>query len=371
MDISDAIKSIKTIKGISSYDEITTKQTIVLHVFQALGWNIFDKDEVLPEYAVEHRRVDYSLRIFGKNMVFVEVKKPSEELEKHEEQLLDYSFRQGIQLAILTNGITWWFYLPMLGEKWANRKFYAIDIQEQDIDSISSRFLELLGKQNVESGDALRYAEKIHENKKKRETIQKVLPDAWNKIVGEPDSLLIDLIAETTERICGFRPLSGEISHFLSKNSTYLQVPTFDKLEAQKLSDPKILNRRTEQASVRILKQGTIYNETDGRGGGLIRVTIDGKSFEGTSIPKLYLIVLKYIVDNGSINNIQLPTKTGNIRHFLFKGEKPIHQNKKPFTKPVSYGDYHLEAHVNREQGITYLGELCELIGYKFHVDLK
>ena len=144
MNIANAIKSIKAIKGISSYDEITTKQTIVLYVFQALEWNIFDKDAVLPEYAVEHRRVDYSLRINGKNMVFVEVKKPSEELEKHEEQLLDYSFRQGIQLAVLTNGITWWFYLPMLVEKWANRKFYAIDLQEQDIKSISSRFIELL-----------------------------------------------------------------------------------------------------------------------------------------------------------------------------------------------------------------------------------
>ena len=99
----------------------------------------------------------------------------------------------------------------------------------QENHSLSDK---LLGKQNVELGDSLRYAEKMHENKKKRETIQKVLPDAWNKLVSEPDSLLVDLIAETAEKICGFRPLSNEISNFLRKNSEFLQVLPTEKAES-------------------------------------------------------------------------------------------------------------------------------------------
>ena len=47
-------------------------------------------------------------------------------------QLLDYSFRQGVELAILTNGKTWWFYLPTKKGDWKARKFYTIDIIQQE-----------------------------------------------------------------------------------------------------------------------------------------------------------------------------------------------------------------------------------------------
>lgn len=150
MELADSVNAIKLLKGVDSYDEITTKQTIVLRIFQALGWNIFSTDEVFPEFAVENRKVDYCLR-GGKRSVFVEVKKPAEELGKHEEQLLDYSFKEGITMAVLTNGRTWWFYLPLLSKKWKDRRFYTIDMIEQETKSISLRFEELLAKKNVQT----------------------------------------------------------------------------------------------------------------------------------------------------------------------------------------------------------------------------
>lgn len=45
--------------------------------------------------------------------------------------------------------------------------------------------------------------------------IEETIPEAWNKIITEPDSLLIDLLSETTEKICGFKPEAGEINQFL------------------------------------------------------------------------------------------------------------------------------------------------------------
>lgn len=363
MDITDAIESIKAIKHASSYDEITTKQTIILHVFQALGWDIFNRKEVIPEYAVERRRVDYSLQIQGKNMVFVEVKKPSEDLEKHEEQLLDYSFRQGIKLAILTNGISWWFYLPTLGEKWTKRKFYAINIYEQDIDIISSRFIELLEKENVASGKALENAEKIHANKRKKETIKKTLPNAWNKLIEEPDPLLIDLVAETTEKICGFRPSQRELTYFLSKISENITIPSYKKADKQKAA----IKKKTQASTVSNKK--TFSTEYDGRGGGLITATINGTRIEESSVATFYKDVLIYIVDNDYVSKIQLPTETGPKRYFLYKGKEPRHKNGKPFRNCVSYKDYHLEAHVNRGQGITYISNLCKAMGLSFELD--
>jgi hypothetical protein len=119
------IESVKADRRIVSFDEAATKQAIVVRILSFLGWDIFNIDEVTPEYSVGEERVDYSLRIGNANKVFIEVKKIEEELEKHQEQLLSYSYRQGVRLSILTNGVTWWFYLPWQEGSWEQRKFYT------------------------------------------------------------------------------------------------------------------------------------------------------------------------------------------------------------------------------------------------------
>ena len=350
MTVSDSVNAIRSLEGTSSFDEITTKQTIVLQLFQALGWNIFSTAEVFPEFVVESRRVDYCLRHDGKNLAFVEVKKPSEDLEKHEQQLLDYAFKQGIGLAVLTNGTTWWFYLPLLGVEWKKRRFYTIDIIEQDQEAISSRFLELLSQENVLNGKALAAANTIHKNKQKSETILRTLPDAWNKVVGEPDFLLVEVLLDTTEKMCGFRPEKEDIVGFLHDARDQILLETYDELE------------------VNVDAQGKQAKPEISRGSGPIIVSLDGKQFEGTSIPTVYMSVLRYLVDSGTINKGPIPWGTGTKRYFVFYGKNPTHSNGKAFFQPVSYKDYHLEGHVNRSQGVRYLRLLSEHLGYKFAI---
>ena len=118
------VESLKTKQHHVSNTESATKQARILPLLALLGWDTTNIDEVYPEYMVENRRVDYSLRIKKENRVFIEVKKLGDDLENHQEQLLDYSFRQGIEIAILTNGITWWWYLPTKKGDWRARKFY-------------------------------------------------------------------------------------------------------------------------------------------------------------------------------------------------------------------------------------------------------
>ena len=40
--------------------------------------------------------------------MFIEVKRSGENLENHRQQLLEYCFQEGVKLAALTNGRTWW-----------------------------------------------------------------------------------------------------------------------------------------------------------------------------------------------------------------------------------------------------------------------
>jgi len=213
-------------------DETSTKQALVLPIFQYLGWDIFNIEEVKPEYSVENRRVDFSLRIEKSDKVFVEAKKTTESLENHEEQLLDYAFRQGVELAVLTNGITWSFYLPTQKGDWKARKFYTIDILQQETQDIICKFEELLSQKNISSGKSLQVAEEIYKGRQKRIKIEETLPDAWNKIISEPDEIFVDLIAETTEKLCGYKPEHESVKEFLSsQKENIIHTETIQKEE--------------------------------------------------------------------------------------------------------------------------------------------
>jgi hypothetical protein len=218
------VDRLKPDRRIDTFDEAATKQAIVLKLLSLLGWDTFNIDEVTPEYSVTGRRVDYSLKINNLNKVFIEVKRIGIELEDHQEQLLNYSFQEGVKLAILTNGITWWFYLPLNEGSWEQRKFYTIDILQQDSEDVASKFFDFLSRHNINSGKAIQNAEAIYSGQQKIKILEETLPKAWNKIIEEADELLIDLINETAEKICGFKATTELIERFLTKNKHTLTV---------------------------------------------------------------------------------------------------------------------------------------------------
>jgi predicted type IV restriction endonuclease len=214
-NLKNFIKKIQTEKKIQTLNEEATKQSIILPILQLIGWQVFDVDEVSPEFSIENKRVDYALRSGSINKVFIEVKRINEDLEKHQEQLLTYSFRQGVNLSILTNGILWWFYLPLQEGGWEQRKFYAIDMYSQSLDKIAEVFFKFLSKDKVFNGEALKNAKQLYGNRQKKDIIKRNIPKAWRKLHIEGDEFFIELLAETTENICGHRPENIEVSEFL------------------------------------------------------------------------------------------------------------------------------------------------------------
>ena len=202
--------------SLSLLDEAATKQGVVLRLLTCLGWDQFDINQVRPEYSVQGGRVDYALVLSDTVEVFIEVKRPAENLERHQDQLLSYSYREGVKLAILTTGLVWWFYLPMRTVSWEQRRFYAIDLSQQSPDSAAQRLEDFLSRDNVLSGKAVKNAETVYEDRRKDQIVEQSLPEAWNRIVSEPDDLLVDLISETAEGISGFRPDPEAIDRFLA-----------------------------------------------------------------------------------------------------------------------------------------------------------
>ena len=218
MSISEIISFIKN-NNIFDYDEITTKQAIITPILSILGWNTNNPNEVKLEFVVSQnpvKRVDYSLKINNVNAVFIEAKKTSEDLERHQEQLLNYAYGLGIKLAILTNGITWWFYLPYLERTtFRQRKFISINLKSQLLEDIEHNFDKYLNINNIRSGSAISEANFLLESRVRELEIDENLPNVWESVFSQPDDDIINLINKKLEQKCGFTAPEEKIKSFL------------------------------------------------------------------------------------------------------------------------------------------------------------
>jgi hypothetical protein len=124
-----------------------------------------------------------------------------------------------VKLAVLTNEISWRFYLPLREGSWEQRKFYTIEIYDQESEEIVRKFEEFLSKENVISNRAIENAENLYKSKQKQYLIKETLPKAWKKIITEPDVLLVELLANTTEKLCGYKPNNEMVEQFLMRVS--------------------------------------------------------------------------------------------------------------------------------------------------------
>ena len=211
----EALESIRSDGGVVAFDEASVRQVVVLQILSALGWNPFDRLEVTPEFGVGGGLVDYSLQIGGQSKVFIEVKRGGENLSPHQDQLLRYSFERGVGLATLTNGLDWWFYLPLREGSWEERRFSAISITSADNDAAQTVFRNALSKDGVASGSAIEYAENLLDQQRRAMLVNATLPRAWQALIAEPDSLMVDLLSETVERIAQVKPDDSQVRDFI------------------------------------------------------------------------------------------------------------------------------------------------------------
>ena len=186
--------------------EAAVSQGILLPALYALGWPVFDTSIVIPEFSVEGRRVDYALcHPENRPSVFIEVKKVGLS-EGADRQLFEYAFHLGVPMAILTDGQEWSFYLPGEQGRYDERRVYKLDLLERDIAEAQSRLDRYLSYSNVCSGTALKYARSDYQNVARVRIIETHFPKAWEALLKDQDSLLLDLLAERVEDLCGYKP---------------------------------------------------------------------------------------------------------------------------------------------------------------------
>lgn len=117
--------------------EEATKNSLVMPFISALGYDIHDPLEVIPEFTADagvkqHEKVDYAIVKDGKPIILVECKSAGVSLGKgHLSQLLRYYAVTDARFGILTNGVEYRFYTDLRKRNVMDEApFLVVDLRE-------------------------------------------------------------------------------------------------------------------------------------------------------------------------------------------------------------------------------------------------
>jgi len=117
--------------------EEAVKTAVVLPFFQALGYDVFNPEEVVPEFTADAvgkkgEKVDYAIKIDDQIRILVECKPITTQLDKvHLAQLFRYFTVTSAKFAVLTNGRTFHFHSDLEEpNKLDTRPFLSFDLSD-------------------------------------------------------------------------------------------------------------------------------------------------------------------------------------------------------------------------------------------------
>jgi hypothetical protein len=148
MDFKDSIKQIsdriEKLKDNLQTEE-ATKNALIMPFLQALGYDVFNPLEVIPEYTCDigikkGEKIDYAILKEGQPIILIECKHWAQDLNLHDNQLLRYFHVSKAKFGVLANGIIYRFYTDLESpNKMDERPFLEInllDIKNNQIEEL-------------------------------------------------------------------------------------------------------------------------------------------------------------------------------------------------------------------------------------------
>jgi len=172
--------------------EEAAKNALVMPFLQALGYNVFNPGEVIPEFTCDvgtkkGEKVDYAICNDGKILILIECKPASSELNiNHAAQLFRYFTVTDARVAILTNGVIFKFFSDIdTPNKMDSQPFFTYNLElnrKQDI-----RTLENFTKANFNIDTIVNEASNLK--------MQSLVSKELEKEFAEPSEEFIKLVA--------------------------------------------------------------------------------------------------------------------------------------------------------------------------------
>lgn len=308
---------------------------------------------VWPEYTLEGKRVDFALCYPpGKPIQFVEVKQAGQ-VEDADRQLFEYAFHSGVPMAVLTNGQEWHFFLPGEQGNYQERCVYKLDILERDIGESTGRLTRYLQYDRVRSGEALASARDDYKDVARTREVWRTLPKAWRKLVEEQDTLLIDLVAETVESLCGYKPDTDTVGRFLVAQLKADVPGPVAPIPGPKAEEPK--------------------GHRDAR----IHFVLKGRKHETGSALGVLIAVLNELSadDSGFLDRFAARPRHGRSRRYVGRTREELYPGRpdlgRNFSRQLSSSGWWVGTNYSKAEIQKILMMACEVAGLQYGTDLS
>jgi hypothetical protein len=280
MDFKDAIKQVsgrvEKLKENLQTEE-ATKNALIMPFIQALGYDVFNPLEVVPEYVCDigtkkGEKIDYAIMRDGKPIILIECKHWKQDLTLHDNQLLRYFHVSNAKFGVLTNGIVYKFYTDLeTANRMDEKPFLEVDITE-----IKNNEIEELKKFHKTYFDIENILSSANELKYTRE-----LKEVINKEFTNPTPEFVKLIAKQV--------YDGIITPKLLEQFTVLVKKSATGLINDTISDRLKFALKAEISETENIPDATTENETAPSDGAESRIITTPEELEGFYIVKSIL----------------------------------------------------------------------------------
>lgn len=246
--------------------EEAVKTAVVLPFLRALGYDVFDPHEVIPEFTADAvgkkgEKVDYAIKIDGDIRILIECKPISTVLEKrHLDQLFRYFTVTKAKFAILTNGRTFNFYTDLEEpNKLDTRPFLIFDIS--DIQATTLSELRKFEKAAFNVDAILATAERLKYTSGIKQVISRLTEEPTEDFVRLVSAEVYEgrLTAQVKEMLTGvvkaaFRDVIMDAVKSRLTNALAETAEVVEKIEAPATDEPDIVTTPEEIEGYMIVK---------------------------------------------------------------------------------------------------------------------
>lgn len=251
-------------------------------------------------------------------------------------------------------------FLPGEQGSYHERCVYKLDLIARTTEECCRIFERYLKYSEVTSGEAISNAKKDYGHASKQRQMENALPQAWLQLIKEQDEILVDLIAEKVETLCGFKPEPDVVRRYLDA-----------LLRPQPAPLPTPTNHHPQPRPVVPPVPTPVGSDSDFTG-----FTFQGQHYrEGSGIGTLFRVFeIFQQLDPSFLERYAALPKHGRKRRYLARNKLDLYPGRPDLSEEYSeerFGGWWIGTNYSRST-IRHAVELaCEVAGVRFGTDLK
>ena len=352
MEFYETIKSIgeKVSRLIETTNtEEAIKTAFVLPFIGALGYDVFDPTEVIPEFITDYgtkkgEKVDYCIKKDKNPIIIIECKHWKEDLNDHNSQLFRYFTVTDVRFAILTNGRDYRFFTDSeYSNRMDDKPFWEFNISNLSDNDIEN--LKKYHKDNFDSDKMFRTAVDFKYSKK----IKKIM----RKEIDEPSDDFVRFFAKKIHSGTVTKKIIEQFRSIVKKSLNNFFEEAEEKLTISEISKSYAKEKQVK----REIKQEN-QSKTSGR-----YIVIDGEKIPIHFSKDILINTAEWLIRKGDLTKYDCPIFFTKKRNLI--NTEPIHQDLKKYSQPqiLSNGLY-IETHANTERLISLSKQLLKKYNY-------